>query len=111
MTPSELLTAAADRIRDLAAAASTDEPWTYGGYGDFGPYIAGLPSAPEFEDNEQGRADLAWVAALSPAVAPALEAILRQAAFAYGLGGDNTQDENALGLARLVCPELAREDT
>jgi len=38
-SPAAILVAAADRIRDLAAAASTDQPWTYGGYGDFGPYI------------------------------------------------------------------------
>lgn len=33
MTPSEILQAAADRIRDLAAAA-TPGPWTVGDHGD-----------------------------------------------------------------------------
>lgn len=86
MTPSELLLAAADRIRDLAAQA-TPRKWQSfatlnGGAsvlalqsdGPGSPITGGDIAAAEVE------ADGAWIAALSPAVAPHLEAWLRSTA-------------------------------
>jgi len=82
MTPSEKLQAAADRIRDLAAAATPgswkheygvvqeDESVTYAVEADSDHWVGELRTA----------GDAAWVAALCPAASPALEAILRSAA-------------------------------
>lgn len=46
--------------------------------------------------------DMEWVTVMSPAVAVLLVAWLRQAALAYRLNGDNTQDENALKFAGAI---------
>jgi hypothetical protein len=79
MTPSETLVAAADHIRDLAAAA-TDGPWRERFehpprlYGPFGALVCELKSP---------MADGRWIAALSPATAAPLEAILRRTASDY----------------------------
>lgn len=80
MQPSEVLLAAADRVRDLAAAA-TDGPWL-----DVqdGWCIRSEPSKDratwqtvcEGYSPENGR----WIAALSPAIGEPLETWLRQAA-------------------------------
>jgi hypothetical protein len=137
MTPSELLAAAADRIRDLAAAAQPG-PWRSFPSPDMpGETVvhavtdrAGEPH-PHRALTAHGllcaEADAAWVAALSPAVAPTAEAILRAAAAEYdddaqyrwmrmqNSGGFNDQwvvsgtAAAALALARLLCPELAEE--
>jgi len=77
VTPSELLLAAADRIRDLAAAASPGL-WLVDRH-----YVDAMPALYERTlvciAKSDGRAerDAAWIAALSPAVAPHLEAWLR----------------------------------
>ena len=78
LTPGELLAAAADRIRDLAAAA------------DKGPWLGPSVRANYTADNvtaASGRIvahhtgdSTRWIAALSPAVAPALERLFRDAA-------------------------------
>lgn len=99
MTPSALLTAAADRLRDLAASA-TPGPWrqhdTYldvGGYtatvlsgepgkGGFHNLRAWLPTMSQepWDETRNAWADARWIAALSPAVSPALERWLRETA-------------------------------
>lgn len=93
MTPSEILNRAAGRIRDLASAA-TPPPWTVRD-SDSERYIDGddrrwLRSADDARPVgeacgccsvgtiDERTAD--WIAALSPAVAPHLEAWLRSAA-------------------------------
>lgn len=122
MQPSDLLLAAADRIRDLAAA-TTPGQW---GIGEGGKYVwvasdhlpvvgAALASGSTAEP------DCAWIAALSPAVAPHLEAILR--AFVPMVQGiesqgpehmaralDMTGWRSALALAKSICPDLVEED-
>lgn len=80
-TPSVILVAAADRIRDLAAKATPGQ-W---GVGEGGKYVwvaedrmpiacSALVSAPS------AGPDCEWIAALSPAVAPMIETTLRAAA-------------------------------
>lgn len=78
MTPSELLSAAADRVRDLAAY--------FGDYAKAAEFT--LPNGqPRFESAEEAwlydvldrnapRDGAAWVAAMSPEVAPDLSALL-----------------------------------
>ena len=70
LTPSELLVAAADRIRDLAEAAGeargvavTARAWAMSARGRNGDLVVELPAS------EGGE----WIAALSPAIAPHLE--------------------------------------
>lgn len=90
MTPSELLSAAADRVRDLAAAA-TPGPWAEPYYddnpGDEGWWVHnGREGMREhavcvtFALNPRDEADTRWIAALSPAIAEPLEALFRAAA-------------------------------
>jgi|SRR5262245_31435521 len=73
MTPSEILTAAADRVRDLAAAAKPG-PWTL--------YDRGvcweIPELPEMHDGLSGfrEGDARWISALSPAIAEPLSRML-----------------------------------
>jgi hypothetical protein len=136
MTPAEILLAAADRVRDLAAAA-TPGPWANGsdrsivsvlpkGLTRFlPPQRWGLKVASKVDD-----VDREWIAALSPAVAPHLEAWLRLAAEDYArraplpkVGEPNPHSlpvdltgafgpsywSLALDVARAVVPELAGE--
>lgn len=114
MTPSDLLSAAADRVRDLAAAASPG-PWQDNGYG--------MLVAPEVDWRERGY-DVAagcqdgnrgWIAALSPAVAPALEEWLRATAKAVFVWEEldrpfTAAEEAAVRFAAAVCPDLVGED-
>lgn len=124
MTPSDLLTAAADRVRDLAAAAQRG-PWIFDEdtdrvMVDDTVYSVTCYAGADHDDSQ-------WIAALSPAVAPALEAVLRKAAndvrqwqYAWRTriaGPVRTDDEIAalveedfgavLALARVLVPEVS----
>jgi hypothetical protein len=131
VTASELLSAAADRIRDLAAA-TTPGQWTartetkryaegsldYGYEGD----VEVIDNGPKVIEGSEWSVcsadDARWVAALSPAVSAPLEAILREAsgtcarALADGWTEERVVAEaddamlSAFALARLLCPEL-----
>jgi len=107
-TPSELLVAAADRIRDRAAAAapgpwvavesdhhtSHDDKYDEDGYFvestsetvALGAYVASATGAnigqgcSDCMEGTIGKGNAEWIALLSPAVAPALERLLRDAA-------------------------------
>jgi hypothetical protein len=121
---SKLLTAAADYVRDLAAA-TTNGRWNAGRLltPDRSGSTAWVESkvehangaafsftVAEFE-TDQGPGDAAWVAALSPAVAaPHIEAWLREAAEMCGEWEDQ-MTESAIALAKMLCPELAVPET
>lgn len=118
--PHVLLTRAADRIKNMASAASPG-PWAPSGVGDFGWGIIGPSGGAEFEDSAAGRADADWVSALSPAVAPHLVAWLRQSASMYRLYSSRWSgteldrkvtgaDVAALGFARCVLGLETQED-
>lgn len=84
MQPSDLLLAAADHIRDLAAATTTG-PWSHQ-YGitqedESVVYVVDAASSDAIGDVGEvwTQANAQWIAALSPAVAPALEKVLREA--------------------------------
>jgi len=89
VTPSETLTAAADLIRDRAAE-TTKGKWEIG-YDHSGRTASEIfrmdPEYPDDPDYSVGLgyfdnpADNTWAALLSPAVAPHLEAILRDGAY------------------------------
>lgn len=126
MTPSEILQAAADRIRDLAAAV-TPGPWetiaSSGGIWREASAERAVRTSPGYLGGMNAAEDARWIAALSPAVAPALERLLRDAAKDWGLRAPAlveaglTLEQNsrrfsgALALARALCPELAEEKT
>jgi hypothetical protein len=86
-SPSSVLLAAADRIRDLAAKAQPG-PWGWTDYGDNAAFGRDQPAdgTPvgtiavvwKNELTPTPAADAAWIAALSPALAPALEALFRE---------------------------------
>ncbi len=81
MSPSETLLAAADRVRDLAAAA-TPGPWEQGERCVWEGNI-GVPVVADCEKGEGGvlhEHDARWIAALSPALAPMIERWLRESA-------------------------------
>lgn len=71
-TLADELRTAAETLRRLAEAA-TPSPWTETGIGDFG-WTVGSPtrSIAETEDNEQGRTDAAYIAAMHPGIGVAL---------------------------------------
>jgi hypothetical protein len=121
-SPSDLLVAAADRIRDLAAAA-TPGVWIADRH-----YVDSMPE-PDVralvcvvKSDSKASDDAQWVAALSPAVAPTIEKWLRDVAremseYGVGLGTGDLSNWNmpdyawaALDLAKLICPELVEED-
>lgn len=80
MTPSELLTAAADRVRDLAAHFATyygTDPVDKAHKRFDGPIEEWVYWNVERDGNADARR---WIAAMSPAIAPALERLLRDAA-------------------------------
>lgn len=83
MTPAEELTTAADKLDALAAAASHG-PWIEAGVGEFGWSVIGgdFPLTSGFgietEDNDQGKADAAYVAAMNPLIGKALADMLRR---------------------------------
>jgi hypothetical protein len=68
VTPAEELTAAAARLKALAAAASPG-PWQQSGIGDHG-WTVDTPALfiAETEDSDKGRADANWIAAMHPGV-------------------------------------------
>ena len=116
MTPSEILNAAADRIRDLAAAADPG-PWT-NLEGTTGFWT--MPSPERSRRHLRGYIGMAeaketarWIALMSPAVAPHLEQALRNEAEQYhqltvaGLVDDpqHAPDPSLLDLARAVLGE------
>lgn len=125
MTPSELLVAAADRIRDLAVAAQPG-PWRSFPSPDMpGETVVHAVTDTTGEPHPHraltahgllcAEADAAWVAALSPAVAPALEAWLRSTAKAVFVWEEldrpfTAAEEDAVRFAAAVCPELVGED-
>lgn len=85
-SPSATLLAAADRIRDLAAKAQSG-PWGWTDYGDNaavgrdqpadGTPVGTIAVVWKTELNPTPAADARWIAALSPALAGPLEALLR----------------------------------
>lgn len=84
--PSALLLAAADRVRDLAAAATPGQWEVDEGSGRV-ELVLRSPSADVVvvhrfspHPDSLNRADARWIAALSPALAEPLEAMLRRAA-------------------------------
>lgn len=81
-SPSDLLSAAADRVRDLAAQA-TKGPW-FAFEDAVGMSVASSTTyAPRVVAGKAGQPDAAWVAAMSPEVAPHVEAWLRTAVIHY----------------------------
>jgi len=100
MSPSALLLAAADRIRDLAAAAAPG-PWTLYGRG----VCWEIPELPEMHDGLSGfrEVDARWIVAMSPVIAPALEQWLRDEAREVRSHEEYLNPEwAALRLARLL---------
>jgi hypothetical protein len=133
MTPSELLVAAADRIRDLAAKASPGV-WAAKNLTEHGHPGAWWVEVRHEDDettswstvadlsNINSGADARWIAALSPAVAPALIGWLQESSGKWAIaeqraplaGTDCSQlvrddDRAALDFARLLCPDLVEE--
>lgn len=112
MQPSELLSAAADRVRDLAAQA-TPGPWC-------GPTVTANWSA-DSVTAANGRVvachcgdDTRWIAALSPAVAEPLIDWLQATAKAVFVWEEldrpfNAAELAAVRFAAVVCPDLAGE--
>ena len=90
MTPAETLLAAADRIRDLAAATTKPRKPEFGwGFLDEDEVQPGYPGTDVVCSQAGGTElvaekvcweDARWIAALSPAVAPMIETMLRWAA-------------------------------
>lgn len=80
VTPSETLSAAADLIRDLAAKAAKG-PWHAPGPDDTDERVWSENGYPGGYTVAEGGDfdDFRWIAALSPALAPHLESILRWA--------------------------------
>lgn len=129
-TPSDLLVAAADRVRDLAAQA-TPGPWrqhdthlTMGGHtatvmcgeGNDVALVAWLPTwnHEPWDNTRLPFTTARWIAALSPAVAPALEEWLRATAKAVFVWEEldrpfNAAELAAVRFAAVVCPDLAGE--
>ena len=110
--PSSILTAAADRVRDLAAAA-TGGPWetigdTGGIWREASPKRA-VRTSPGYLGSMEAAENARWIAALSPATAAPIEAMFRFAALAHQMDNAGTQDENALALARAVLGEDTHE--
>lgn len=128
MTPSAILSRAADLIRDTAAAA-TEGPWesdrqfshanvvyakrdlidSVGVAGrrlDLPPVFTGQIAS---RARSQFEADARWIALMSPAVAPAIEGWLRHAAEMWDYPDQPGNDEWALDFARAVLGE--KEDT
>ena len=104
MNPSDLLVAAADLIRDLAAKAKPG-PWSL--------YDRGvcweIPELPEMHDGLSGfrEVDARWIAALSPALAPMIEKWLRETAADVDAYGEYWIDapghvRNALAFAKTI---------
>lgn len=102
-SPSQLLSRAADRVRELAAAATPGpwqacEPWIAGdeypvyvqtvtteGYPNSDVAGMAVESADDGTHGGVAIGDARWIATMSPAVAPYLEAILRRDASDYEL--------------------------
>lgn len=100
MTPSELLVRAADLVRDTAAAA-TEGQWSVVAMRDHTYSLWSTGTSFTGEDEEVANApmetDAAWIALASPAVAPAWEQLLRDAAKDWDVR------------ARIFSPEAMRE--
>lgn len=120
-SPAEVLRAAARKLDDLAAAA-TPGPWAQASAEEMGhgynPSVLGkngqwvAEAGPERgidAPDGNGTADSAWMAALNPAVAPALSAWLRAeadvVAVAIGHGIPQRDDTPALAFARALLGE------
>jgi hypothetical protein len=115
MTPAEILNAAADRIRDAGKKAGSEHDCMRescaGWAEDRGPCggccscLSGcVYDGPGDEDIQPG----SWLDLLRPEkVARHLEALFRDAALAYELGDDNPSDEDALALAKSICPVVS----
>lgn len=106
---SAILVAAADHIRDLAAP-TTPPPWV--AYYDNGLYsVAGPGGEPICTDAENNGE---WIAALSPAVAPTLETLLRVAAVEEAspspLGYGSASLSAFMTVARALARDLVGED-
>lgn len=127
MTPSELLTRAADLIRD-AAAAATDGPWfTHDAHLNEGGHTATVLSGvyPEgqlrawlptwshepWDETRNVWNDAKWIALLSPAVAPWLERMLRHRAevIVWAESWDQVADIGERHLAEHVIAVLGEE--
>lgn len=123
-SPSDLLQAAADRIRDLAAAATKPRPNGHGWsvLSEDDGWVPGTPtvvSCAGYGGEDLVAADVAvedgrWIAALSPAVAPELERWMRETSKHVRVHGANPDYcwicGPALEFAARVCPELVEED-
>lgn len=103
MTPSETLTRAADLIRDTAAAAepgpwgsTSDDNVTWFGRNDpeTGQPLTTIAGLYHGKRAATGR----WIALMSPAVAPAIESILREAAESAARHVPVWQDSSVDGL-------------
>lgn len=79
-SPADELRAAATLLRETASKA-TPGPWTAGGYGSAGWTVGDIRGDLyiETEDSEQGKADAAWIALASPALAEPIAAALESA--------------------------------
>jgi hypothetical protein len=95
VNPSELLTAAADRVRDLAAEIG-DKPWTvdrfYTRDGELHMVVDGEVPMVVVTDCPTVVPVIAWIAALSPAIAPMLEDLFRVGARQFDLTAKVAQD-------------------
>lgn len=106
--PTEELRAAARLLRETASKA-TPGPWKTKGFGDFGWLVVDADPAGRFsvetEDNEHGRADAAWIALVSPAVADPLAAWLESVAHELSTAHPDWHPyltRHALPVARLI---------
>lgn len=104
--PSSLLERAAQRLLELSSdPMGPPQPWWVDWHktGEWGsvrpPELCGRGKPLFTPTNHASVADVEWVVVMSPAIATPLVTWLRQAALAYRLDGDNTQDENALTFA------------
>lgn len=80
MTPGDEMTAAADKLRTLAAVA-TPGPWSQYGIGDYGWTVVTPEShVAETDDSDRGRADADWIAVMDPGVGSLLAQLLDVAA-------------------------------
>lgn len=111
MTPSDLLRAAADRVRDLAAQTTPGRWMSFATLSGGASVVAlstdgpGTPIMGAQMATATVEADGAWIAALSPAVSPMIENLLRDAASDLQADGGVVQDsatEELIKLARVI---------
>lgn len=101
-SPADELTAAAHKLRSLAATAS-DGPWHQSGIGDQG-WTVGSPHQfiAETEDSEKGRADAEYIAAMHPGVGEKIARWLEREAFRVLHNGRDGELHHAIAIARAI---------